>query len=209
MRLNYCLTIHVSILAALFLTLDADSNDSTCDIEIRVHRGMVHEALPGEDLRINCPVAFCNNSPPTVSWYKYETAIASVPVDVSSSSHIKIEWTLVKPLEGISYLIFQKILRNDAGEYRCQTGDSVSHSINVSVDGYGERNVTRNDTKSTEEIFWPYVYRVVGIMAFVIIVLTVWVASRCGCKGESRDTPDLSSQPSHDALTTTTIYTSV
>ena len=39
--------------------------------------------------------------------------------------------------------------------------------------------------ESTEETFWPNVYRVVGIMAFVITVLTVWVASSCGCKGEN------------------------
>ncbi|XP_031148039.2 B- and T-lymphocyte attenuator-like [Sander lucioperca] len=146
MRLDYCLTtLHVSILAALFLTLDADSQNSTCDIEIRVRRSTVYEAVPGKDLQINCPVAFCNNSPPRISWYKYETT-TPVPVDVSSSSHIKTRWTPLKPLEGISYLIFQKILRNDSGEYRCQTGDSVSHKIYVSVDGEGESNVTRNDT---------------------------------------------------------------
>ncbi|XP_039648665.1 leucine-rich repeats and immunoglobulin-like domains protein 1 isoform X2 [Perca fluviatilis] len=185
--------------------------DSTCDIEIRVRRGTVYKALLGEDLRINCPVAFCNNSPLTVSWYKFETT-KPVPVDVSSSSHIKTEWTHLKPLEGISYLIFQKILRNDSGQYQCHTGGSMSHSINVSV--YGEVKLTTVtwttlEPESTEETFWPNVYRVVGIMAFVITVLTVWVASSCGCKGESRDTPDLSCQPSHDALTTTTIYENV
>ncbi|XP_078099639.1 B- and T-lymphocyte attenuator-like [Sander vitreus] len=184
--------LHVSILAGLLLILNADSNDSTCDIEIRVHRGMVHEALPGEDLRINCPVAFCNNSPPTVSWYKYETAIASVPVDVSSSSHIKTEWTLLKPLEGISYLIFQKILRNDSGEYRCRTGGGVSHSINVSVDGYGERNVTRNDTKGSfldpepREDLWMYMYFAAGIVSFVIIVIILSVVSMRGCTGKPK-----------------------
>ncbi|TDG96279.1 hypothetical protein EPR50_G00238460 [Perca flavescens] len=135
MRPYHCWTVlHVSILAGLLLTLNADNNDSTCDIEIRVRRGTVHEALLGEDLRINCPVAFCNNSPLTVSWYKYETS-KPVPVDVSSSSHIKTEWTRPKPLEGISYLIFQKILRNDSGQYQCTTGGSMSHSINISVYG--------------------------------------------------------------------------
>ncbi|XP_028428018.1 B- and T-lymphocyte attenuator [Perca flavescens] len=193
MRPYHCWTVlHVSILAGLLLTLNADNNDSTCDIEIRVRRGTVHEALLGEDLRINCPVAFCNNSPLTVSWYKYETS-KPVPVDVSSSSHIKTEWTRPKPLEGISYLIFQKILRNDSGQYQCTTGGSMSHSINISVYGDGERNVTRNVT--TEEMIvepeprddlWIYMYFAAGIVPFVIIVIILSVVSMRGCKGRPK-----------------------
>ncbi|XP_034720982.1 B- and T-lymphocyte attenuator-like isoform X1 [Etheostoma cragini] len=214
MRLKYYPTIlHVSVLAALLLTLDADSKDYTCELEIRVHHGTVYEAVPGEDFRIGCPVTFCDNSPPTVSWYKYETTKQFfVPVDVSNSSHIKTEWTLSKPLEGILYLIFQKILRIDSGEYHCRAGGSLSHNINISV--YGEVPLTTVtcttlEPESTEETSWPSVYCVVGIMGFVVIVLTAWVASKCVCKGESRDTPDLSRQPSHDALTTITIYENV
>ncbi|KAF1371826.1 hypothetical protein PFLUV_G00273400 [Perca fluviatilis] len=56
---------------------------------------------------------------------------------------------------------------------------------------------------------WMYMYFAAGIVSFVIIVIILSVVSMRGCKGESRDTPDLRCQPSHDALTTTTIYKSV
>ncbi|XP_039648666.1 B- and T-lymphocyte attenuator-like [Perca fluviatilis] len=196
MRPYRCWTVlHVSILAGLLLTLNADSQNSTCDIEIRVRRGTVYKAVLGEDLRINCPVAFCNNSPLTVSWFKYETT-KPVPVDVSSSSHIKTEWTHLKPLEGISYLIFQKILRNDSGQYQCTTGGSQSHNIYVSVYGEGERNLTRNDTiKKTggmildpgaRDDLWIYMYFAAGIVPFVIIVIILSVVSMRGCKGKPK-----------------------
>ncbi|XP_078099643.1 uncharacterized protein LOC144512673 isoform X4 [Sander vitreus] len=191
MRLNYCLTIlHVSILAALFLTLDADSEVSNCKVEIKVG-STVYEALLGEDLRINCTVAFCNNSQPTVSWYKVgETK----RVPVKGCSHIKTECKLVKHLEGISFLVFEKIRTSDSGVYQCKVGCSMSLEISVSVH------------ESPEDTFWPYVYRGVGLMVFVLIMLTLCVATRCWCKGESRHTPDLSCQPSHDALPPTHIY---
>ncbi|XP_034720981.1 B- and T-lymphocyte attenuator-like [Etheostoma cragini] len=191
MRPHHCWTVlHVSILAGLLLTLNADSKDSACELEIRVHHGKVYEAVPGEDFRIHCPVTFCNSSPPTVSWYKYETTKQFfVPVDVSNSSHIKKEWTLSKPLEGISYLIFQKILRNDLGEYQCRAGGSMSHNINISVHGDGESNGTRNGTDtmhSYPENLWMYMYFAAGIVPFVIIVIILSVVSMRGCKGKPK-----------------------
>ncbi|KAA8579786.1 hypothetical protein FQN60_006879 [Etheostoma spectabile] len=49
MRPDYYPTIlHVSVLAALLLTLDADSKDSTCESQIRVHHGQVYEAPLGK-----------------------------------------------------------------------------------------------------------------------------------------------------------------
>ena len=107
-----------------------------CDIEMRVRRNTVYEASVGEELRINCTVAFCNNSPPKVSWFK--RGETDVLVNVSSSSHIEREWKKIVNSLGISYLIFKKIRMSDSGEYHCQGGGSVSHNINVSVSVYGE-----------------------------------------------------------------------
>ncbi|XP_044043052.1 B- and T-lymphocyte attenuator-like isoform X5 [Siniperca chuatsi] len=193
MRPNHCWTIlHVSILAMLLLTLNADSEDSKCEVEIRVRRNTVYEAFLGDDLRINCTVLFCNNSPPATYWYKLEKT--NVNVNVSGSSHIKTEWKTLNHVEGISYLIFQNILTNDSGVYRCRSGHSVSHSINISVD-VGERddehtNVTqKNSTDSgptSPENLWMYIYTAAGIVAFVIIVIIISVASMQGCKGKSK-----------------------
>ncbi|XP_042369073.1 B- and T-lymphocyte attenuator-like [Plectropomus leopardus] len=204
MRPNYRLDIlHVSILAALSLTLDANSGYSDCDVEIKVPRDTVYRAVPGENLRINCTVAFCDKPPPTVTWYKSETT--DVPVNVSS--HIKTEWKLLNPSEGIFVLIFQEILRDDSGVYWCYSDGSVSHSINVFVRGDELTTVIRTTSKPERlDTFWPFVYRVVGIVVFVIVVLTIYVVSTCGCKGESRDAPHPGPQPSHDASPTNHIY---
>ncbi|XP_037618259.1 B- and T-lymphocyte attenuator-like isoform X1 [Sebastes umbrosus] len=215
MRPNYCLTIlHVSIFAALLITLDADGEESDCDVEIKVHRNTIYGADLGEDLKIDCTVAFCNDPPPTVSWYKREKTF--VPVNVSSSSHIKMEWRLSDHLEGKSILIFQNILRSDSGLYQCGSGSSLSHNINVTVYDYVVANDVMHTTVTwttskpeTIEYSWRFVYHVVRITLFVILVITFCVASMCGCKGKSRDTPSRRRQPSHDALPTTHIYDNV
>ncbi|XP_037618260.1 B- and T-lymphocyte attenuator-like isoform X3 [Sebastes umbrosus] len=210
MRPNYCLTIlHVSIFAALLITLDADGDEYDCEVELKVHRNTIYGAILGEDLEIDCTVAFCNYPPPTVSWDKLDKTF--VPVNVSSSSHIKTEWKLSDDLEGKSILIFQKILRSDSGVYQCGDGSSVSHNINVTVHDDGMRtNVTQTTSKpETIEYSWRFVYHVVRITLFVILVITFCVASMCGCKGKSRDTPSRRRQPSHDALPTTHIYDNV
>ncbi|XP_074483148.1 B- and T-lymphocyte attenuator-like [Sebastes fasciatus] len=210
MRPNYCLTIlHVSIFAALlFFTLDADGDDSDCEVEVKVHRNTIYGVALGGDLEIHCTVVFCNYPPPTVTWYKLNKTV--VPVNVSSSSHIKTELELLKYLEGRSLLIFQKILRSDSGVYQCGGGSSLSHNINVTVYDYRmHTTVTRTTSKlATIEYSWRFVYHVVRITLFVILVITFCVASMCGCKGKSRDTPSRR-QPSHDALPTTHIYDNV
>ncbi|KAM6892790.1 B- and T-lymphocyte attenuator isoform 2-T2 [Lycodopsis pacificus] len=180
--------LRVFFLAGMLLTLKADSESSDCEVEVKVDRNTVYEAFLGEDLRINCTVGFCSDSPPTVSWYKRETT--DVPVNVSSSSHIKTEWKLLKRLEGTSFLIFQKVRRNDSGVYQCQVEGSVSHNINVSVHGDGT-NVTKNTNRGTSdqkpsEDPWLYMYFAAGIVAFVIIVIIISVVSMRGCKGKSK-----------------------
>lgn len=74
---------------------------------------------------------FCNSLQPTVSWHKIEDK----SVIVNGNDHIKTVWEVANPMEGTSYLIFQKILRKHAGGYRCQSGGSVSHTIYVTVIG--------------------------------------------------------------------------
>ncbi|XP_047431999.1 B- and T-lymphocyte attenuator-like [Mugil cephalus] len=133
------IVLHVSILAWLLLAINADSEESKCDAGIRVRRNTVYNATVGENFKINCPVVFCNNSPPTVSWYKQgETKL---PVNVSS--HIKTEWEMINDSEGTSILIFRNILMNDSGPYQCRSEGDVSHTINVSVYGECDFSVTQ------------------------------------------------------------------
>ncbi|TKS66528.1 hypothetical protein D9C73_000585 [Collichthys lucidus] len=192
MRPHHCWTIvHVSILAVLFLTMNADSEDTACGVELRVRRNTVYETFLGKQLRINCTVTFCNDSPPTVSWFKREKT--DVPVNVSSDSHIKTKWKTLKAGEGISYLIFQNIMKSDSGAYHCRDGVGVSHGINVSVHDVLDvpsNDTKKNDTNSINSENKPdilmYVYLAAGILAFVIIVIAISVASLHGCKGKPK-----------------------
>ncbi|XP_058510709.1 B- and T-lymphocyte attenuator-like isoform X1 [Solea solea] len=195
MRPNCCWTyLHVSVLVVLLLTVNTDSEGSDCFTDIRVRRHTAYEILVGRDLVINCTVVFCSSPPPAVSWLK--THLMHVPVDVSNQSHIKTEWKLLKELEGVSYLIFQKIRSNDSGLYQCRIASDVSHAINVSVhgDGGGEElsNVTRKNNTNSSDIpvpspeIWMYVYSAAGIVAFVLLVIIVSVILMQGCKGKTR-----------------------
>uniref|UniRef100_UPI0037E8A63A B- and T-lymphocyte attenuator-like n=1 Tax=Semicossyphus pulcher TaxID=241346 RepID=UPI0037E8A63A len=191
MRPNRCWSVlPVFTLAGLLLTLKADSEDSECYVSINVRRNTVYKAFLGGNLKIHCTVTFCNNSPPTVSWFKREQT--DVPVNVSST-RFKTEWKTLKPLEGASFLIFQDIVRNDSGVYQCRSGQDVGHGINISIYDYPESNneTQKNDTNSTtshterKDELWLYVYAAAGILAFVVIVIIISVASMRGCKGKS------------------------
>ncbi|XP_010780124.1 B- and T-lymphocyte attenuator-like [Notothenia coriiceps] len=129
MRPNLCCTIlHACIWAELLLTLNADDG---CLIETRVHVNTSYEAVVGEQFKIECGVAFCEEAPPTVDWIKREQT--DVPVNVRSSSRIQTQWEFIDKLEGISILTFHKVRLTDSGVYQCQSGGSSSHNINVFV----------------------------------------------------------------------------
>ncbi|CAK6980801.1 B- and T-lymphocyte attenuator-like [Scomber scombrus] len=190
MRPNHSWTfLHVSVLAGLLLTLNAESEDDDCVPDIKVRRNTVYNTSLGKNLRIKCPVTLCNNSQPPISWNKLEKN--AVPVNFNRSTHIKTEWENSTPEEGISVLIFQNIQRSDSGRYLCQTGGSVSHYISVSVYDNGERpNDTQENATITSESDhkqlgdqWMYVYSAAGIVGFVVIVTIISVISMRGCKG--------------------------
>ncbi|KAK9523910.1 hypothetical protein VZT92_017793 [Zoarces viviparus] len=196
--------LHVFILAGMLLTLKADGEYSDCEVELIVNRDIVYEAFLGEELRIHCTVEFCSDSPPPVFWYKSERT--NVPVNVSSGSHIKTEWTLLKHLKGKSFLIFQKVRRNDSGAYQCRVGGSVSHFINVSVHGEGTNVTKNNDTnrgtsdQESPKDLWLYMYFAAGIVAFVIIVIIISVASMRGCKGKSKSKKETQTENQYMAI---------
>ncbi|XP_069567964.1 B- and T-lymphocyte attenuator-like isoform X2 [Brachyistius frenatus] len=184
MRADHRWTVlHVSILM-LLLTVNVDSEETDgkdCSTIIKVRRKTVYNASLGQELRIHCSVSFCNNSTPTVSWIKQnETSF-----NVSSDSHIKTQLNMINSLEGESFLIFQTILRSDSGEYLCQSGNSISHLITVSV--------YVSEPKLSED-FWMYVYSAAGIFMFVIIVIIISVISMRGCKGKSKKETDAENQ---------------
>ncbi|XP_062301449.1 B- and T-lymphocyte attenuator-like [Scomber scombrus] len=191
MRPNHSWTfLHMSVLAGLLLTLNAESGDSDCVPLIKVRRNTVYNTSLGVNLWIECPVTFCNSSQPPISWNKFGKN--AVPVNFNRSTHIKTERKFSTPVEGISFLIFQNIQKSDSGQYRCKTGGSVSHLINVYVYDNAKRpnDTQKNVTAVTSELDhkplgdqWMYVYSAAGIVGFVVIVTIISVISMRGCKG--------------------------
>ncbi|XP_038125901.1 B- and T-lymphocyte attenuator-like [Cyprinodon tularosa] len=191
--------LSLSIWAILFLTTKADNEDC---IVLQVRRHTNHEVVSGQKFRIDCPVLFCNNPPPRVTWYKIEGDRDRLIIN--SSNRIRTGWEEIKPLEGVSFLIFQKIQKNDSGRYGCKTEGSVSHIINITV--IDETEVTNktnkainNDTNEDpqtepKDIFWMYVYSAAGIGAFVIIVIIISIICMQGCKRKSREEQKMENQ---------------
>ncbi|XP_070298446.1 uncharacterized protein [Salvelinus sp. IW2-2015] len=168
-----------------------DGQDFDCFPEIRVARYTVWRASPGEQLKINCSVDLCSNSPPP-SWCKVDES--SNCNTVNTTALIQTQWINLTNTTGISFLVFTSISIDDVGLYRCAFKDaSVSHSINVTVsesveettDVY-QKNETTNSTLSQSDSFlewvWPYVYSSAGIVVFVIVVITISMLSLRGCK---------------------------
>ncbi|XP_062236787.1 B- and T-lymphocyte attenuator-like isoform X2 [Platichthys flesus] len=185
----WCTVLHVSLWAALVLTLTTDSEDSECIPYLKVRRHTTYETSHGRELIINCPVELCNKSVPTVIWFKQLNGTYK-PISIGSSSHIRTEWKEVNH-EWASLLIFQKILSNDSGLYQCQMKYDVSHGIRVSVHG-GDQNTTKNNTipKTSDpealEPLWMYMSCAAGIVGFVTVVIVITVGSMQCCKGKSK-----------------------
>ncbi|XP_041835241.1 B- and T-lymphocyte attenuator-like isoform X1 [Melanotaenia boesemani] len=193
MRPNHCWTaFHVSVLAVLSLTVNADTlEDSEC-AAVEVRRHTAYNVSRGQELRIICPFTFCNDTPPKVSWNKIE---GSLPFNLSKKGRIKTEWKMLEQFKGEAYLIFKNILYDDAGVYRCELPGNVGHGITVYVSDQDESSsVTQiSDTTKKEspnpdkvqENILIYVYCAAGITSFVIIVIIISIIAMKGCKGKS------------------------
>ncbi|XP_017164446.1 B- and T-lymphocyte attenuator-like [Poecilia reticulata] len=181
---------YVLISARLMVPLDADDDECTTDLKVR--RNTIYKVNLGEQLRIECPVKFCNNLPPTICWTKVKEEL--ICLNDNNTNHIKTEWKISYPSEGIFYLVFQSIIMSDSGGYYCKGGGSVSHIIYINVDDMGTKDTRKpiiNDTNDQSETepadrFLLYMYSAAGIGSFVIIVIIISVIFMRGCKGKSR-----------------------
>ncbi|XP_029986291.1 uncharacterized protein btla isoform X2 [Sphaeramia orbicularis] len=177
----------VWVWAVLVLVSNGDGAvaDPKCQTEIKVRRHTVYEASVGQKLRINCTVEFCEGPPPPVYWYKLENS--EVLVNVSRIRHLETEWRMEKHLGGVSLLVFGGVLSSDSGIYQCESGNALSHYINVSISGSAAArpNVT-SQTDRNWSTLQPYMYCAAGIMGMVVMVIAVSVLSMRGCKGKAQ-----------------------
>uniref|UniRef100_A0AAY5KE54 Ig-like domain-containing protein n=1 Tax=Esox lucius TaxID=8010 RepID=A0AAY5KE54_ESOLU len=194
-----------SILVGLLLLLGiyGQDNGSDCYPEIRVQRNTVWKASPGDCLEINCPVIICTNS--SSSFILWRKIIGSEWVPVKRTALIEIKWQRRRN-NGTSFLVFKRIDVNDSGLYQCILETAGSHSINVTVtesvedstvvNQKNETNITPGQRDSFLEVLWLYVYKSAVLVVFVIMVLTIFMLSKHGCKGvcPSRQ-PKIEEQP--------------
>ncbi|XP_034145822.1 uncharacterized protein LOC109615595 [Esox lucius] len=208
-----------SILVGLLLLLGiyGQDNKSDCYPELRVQRNTVWKASPGDYLEINCTVILCPDSSSFILWRKI---IGSDWVPVKRTALIEIKWQRRRN-NGTSFLVFKRIDVNDSGLYQCTLESAVSHGIHVtvsesvegttvvnqknetgSVDGTTmnnqkkETDITPGQRDSFLEGLWLYVYKSAVLVVFVIMVLTIFMLSKHGCKGvcPSRQ-PKIEEQP--------------
>ncbi|XP_061571595.1 B- and T-lymphocyte attenuator-like [Cololabis saira] len=194
---NCSFIFYLLISALVIFDLDADTvEDSDCYSEIRVRRFTKYEAVLGEDFRIECPVTFCNASPPEVRWYKDEDS--GLHAIVISDGDTEVEWKHENESAGKSYLIFRNIKKNE-GFYRCLIPGNMGHNINVSVNGDTELTTAPALTTEspTQSVFWHYMHRVIGILAFFTVVIIICFTAHLLHKGKSQNTAAPSLGPSH------------
>uniref|UniRef100_A0A667YHQ8 Ig-like domain-containing protein n=1 Tax=Myripristis murdjan TaxID=586833 RepID=A0A667YHQ8_9TELE len=114
-----------------------------CCPAVTVRPGTNLTASPGEQLHVNCPVTFCSDSPPTVTWLKtYE----NIQERVSRTDQIQTSWRSLTENSGIAVLQFTNISADDAGVYQCYFSDyqgttRISHYISVTVTGKAAGNL--------------------------------------------------------------------
>uniref|UniRef100_A0A8C6UQ55 Ig-like domain-containing protein n=1 Tax=Neogobius melanostomus TaxID=47308 RepID=A0A8C6UQ55_9GOBI len=122
-----------------------------CETEIRVRRDTSHNVSVGDRLKISCPVSFCDNSPPSVTWFKLETDEYE---PVNMSDRVRTEWEI----KALYFLIFLKVLSSDSGQYQCQSGNSASHFTHVVVTGKTSDMSDHKYLKLTVALFFTRLY---------------------------------------------------
>ncbi|KAM7365527.1 hypothetical protein PAMP_016447 [Pampus punctatissimus] len=77
--------------------------------------------------------------------------------------------------------------------------DIKEHNTTYNVLVVEDLGINCTEITPTQGALWPYLYRIAGMVVFVIIVITICFASKHGCKGvhcarKSKKTPDPSLQ---------------
>ncbi|XP_054915024.1 B- and T-lymphocyte attenuator-like [Poeciliopsis prolifica] len=183
------------VLFSIILIVPLDADDDECTTELRVRRNTIYEASLGQELRIECPLVFCDNLLPTICWSKVEED--HICLNKNNNNHIKTEWKISNPPKGIFYLIFQSIISSDSGGYQCKGGGSLSHIIYINIHGTNEDTTTEkattnvtNDQSETgpADRFLMFSYSTAGIGSFVIVVFIISIICMRGSKGKSDGT---------------------
>ncbi|XP_046886623.1 B- and T-lymphocyte attenuator-like [Hypomesus transpacificus] len=171
------------------------TQEADCLPHVRVHRNTVMNASSGEDLRMECPVHFCSDAQPVISWCKLDDSNNCSPFN--RSARTETHWQNLTYNTGISFLNMKDVSTNDTGQYRCQYRSDMSHSIKIRVSertdistvGY-EKNETTSFEHPNPELEWllPYIYPAVGILGLVVVVITTSILLMQRNRGRPKNT---------------------
>ncbi|XP_056444756.1 B- and T-lymphocyte attenuator-like isoform X1 [Gadus chalcogrammus] len=174
------------LLPLLLLSSSTSGASGQCAEEIMVRRNQVLVAQEGEQLEVECPVSFCSDPPPRVSWVKYTNGSDKD----KPGSVLESRWEGLSNSSGVSYLTFTHLLLNHSGEYRCETNFTKGHIINITVTGSAEVSVEEDDDRRADRggpaQLQPYLWASAGVLLCVVVVVTLSVVSLQRCPGDPR-----------------------
>ncbi|KAG8450114.1 hypothetical protein GDO86_002659, partial [Hymenochirus boettgeri] len=102
------------------------------DIHIHTKKYM---AVIKEPLVLECPVSFCSNDPPNVSWCKLHKTLCE---PLHGGSGLTMGWKVTEKDSAIYLLNFNSMTLDDVGYYRCSLDTNkfiVAPYISVNISG--------------------------------------------------------------------------
>ncbi|XP_046887147.1 B- and T-lymphocyte attenuator-like isoform X2 [Hypomesus transpacificus] len=159
----------------LHLGMKTKGQEADCLPHVRVHRNTVMNASSGEDLRMECPVHFCSDAQPVISWCKLDDSNNCSPFN--RSARTETHWQNLTYNTGISFLNMKDVSTNDTGQYRCQYRSDLSHSIKIIV---SERaDITTTLYEKTEKKILHDIVNVAWIVLFTVLTVVCMVLFGC------------------------------
>ncbi|XP_075449682.1 B- and T-lymphocyte attenuator isoform X2 [Ascaphus truei] len=192
------------------LMLQRKGNES-CSITIHIPRNSHSNASVGDSLTLRCPIRFCSEKLPNVTWDKLAgEQYEPLKEGLKTSS----EWTELQQNNVVHLLTFVSVQVNDTGFYRCSAADlatqSVAHAINVSISERIEYvsdmdenttittpspNSTRHRYKNIQSVFESIKWVVYLLVSLGVLCILIMVCSLVGIclrrlKAKRRMPPD-------------------
>ncbi|KAL6484375.1 hypothetical protein MHYP_G00064200 [Metynnis hypsauchen] len=176
-----------SVLNGLLLALillgivNAQGSAGLCAPAVRVRKNTVYKGSSKSELRVPCPVKYCEQIP-TVRWFRISDTNKAIPVSETDQVTVTQDRSTADEKEIISYLRFKSLSDQDDGIYRCEAAGSKStspsHNINVSVsDNLDTVNGTSPTPSPKSLVNWftwmPYIIICSGILGLVTVVLLI------------------------------------
>ncbi|OCT93670.1 hypothetical protein XELAEV_18011345mg [Xenopus laevis] len=120
----------------LFFTIFPLSAGLDCTPQIHTEKNTKYNKSVGEFLAIQCPVSFCSEELPHVTWCRL---VRNTCEPIDSGSRLVMGWTGQKKNTAVYLLMFLAAELDDTGFYRCtlitQSVNTIGFTVTVTVTG--------------------------------------------------------------------------